>query len=158
MKEIKIKCQSCKGSGLYVGIGERDGAAVVCSMCNGEGFVFFKYEEFIGIEKREDVERVYIPSYGYVIAPKEIDFKEHGKIDLRKEGVSYEEWQSGKKPKHIKQLVCPMIADQGACHKIKGFFKECERLHGTCLLGVRPRTCNHLSKKEECWKRFETNK
>ena len=154
--KMKIKCKLCNGSGLYVGSLERAGAAVICDMCKGEGFIWFKYEEFTGLEKREDVERVYLSSYGYVIAPKEIDFKDNGEIDLGKEGVSYEEWIAGKKPKHIKRLVCPMLADQGTCRNIKGFVDMCETLHGKRLWGIRLTKCNHQPKKEECWERFET--
>lgn len=31
------ECRSCKGTGLYVGMAERDGAAVVCGTCKGKG-------------------------------------------------------------------------------------------------------------------------
>ena len=29
------QCKSCKGTGLYAGVGERDGFAVVCHTCKG---------------------------------------------------------------------------------------------------------------------------
>ena len=142
---------------MYIGAAERAGAAVICGMCKGKGFIWFKYEEFTGLDKRQDVERVYLSSYGYIIAPKEIDFKEHGKIDLGKEGVSYEEWLEGKRPEHIQQLVCPMLADQGACHDIKGFVDMCETLHGKGMWGISLTKCRHQTKKHECWKRFDQN-
>lgn len=34
-RTIIIECQACKGTGLYKGMAERDGAAVVCSHCHG---------------------------------------------------------------------------------------------------------------------------
>jgi len=46
--EVNEVCPSCKGTGLYIGMGERDGAAVVCHTCKGTGCHAFKheYEEF----------------------------------------------------------------------------------------------------------------
>lgn len=34
---MKINCQSCGGTGLYKGIFEPSGTAVVCSTCKGTG-------------------------------------------------------------------------------------------------------------------------
>jgi len=110
-----------EGSGVYVGMGERGEAAVVCYNCNGSGKYNYKFEynEFPGLKKKKNVKRVYKDGYGYVISPEVIDFKDIGEIDMSKEGVSYEDFVKGIKPDHIKNLACPMIADQGGCHKIK---------------------------------------
>lgn len=35
--KIECECNACKGTGLYVGMAERDGAAVVCYTCKGTG-------------------------------------------------------------------------------------------------------------------------
>ena len=51
MKKIIIECSSCKGTGLYKGVSERDNCAVVCSVCNGTGKVDFFYNEFEGRKK-----------------------------------------------------------------------------------------------------------
>ena len=45
-RTIVIECQACGGTGLYKGMAERDGAAVVCSCCNGTGKTEFTYNEF----------------------------------------------------------------------------------------------------------------
>jgi len=37
--EGECECSACKGTGLYVGMAEREGAAVVCSRCKGTGKV-----------------------------------------------------------------------------------------------------------------------
>ena len=42
--EFDEECTSCKGTGIYVGLAERDGAAVVCWKCKGRGWVHTKIE------------------------------------------------------------------------------------------------------------------
>ena len=75
---------------------------------------------------------------------------------MDKEGVSYQQFLDGKMPKHIKTLECPMLADQGACHEIKGFVDECQKLHGGWIGSIT--SCNHYRMKSECWERFEKGK
>jgi len=72
---------------------------------------------------------------------------------MDKEGVSYEEFLEGKMPEHIEQLGCPMMADQGACHKIKGFVQKCQEIHGE-YIGLLSK-CKNQPNKAECWKRFK---
>jgi hypothetical protein len=153
--EIIIECRSCRGSGVYVGADERDGAAVVCPTCKGKGFTTFKYNEFNGLKQRDDVTRVYLSGYGYVIAPKTIRY-DLGVVDMLKEGVSYEEWLNGKMPEHIRKLACPMLADQDACHRIKGFSDECGEMHGKLFLGIPIDKCSYQPNKDLCWKRFDS--
>jgi len=66
MKEITIECSGCNGSGLYVGMAERDGSAVICHHCKGTGKTTFKYNEFTGLKIREDILRVFKTTCGYV--------------------------------------------------------------------------------------------
>ena len=152
MKTIDISCPSCQGTGVYVGMSERHGAAVVCYKCDGTGKTEYHYEEFTKRKVREDVTRVYKSSYGYVIAPKELEFKNYGGIDMRKEGVSYEEFLNGDTPKHIEKLGCPMMADQGACHSKDGFIDEC--FSCGLMYGGSITNCKHQKYKAECWERF----
>ncbi|GAH55007.1 unnamed protein product, partial [marine sediment metagenome] len=35
--EYDCECNDCKGTGLYTGMAEGDGFAVVCHACNGTG-------------------------------------------------------------------------------------------------------------------------
>lgn len=156
-KKIKmdIECQSCDGTGVYVGMGEREGASVICRICEGTGkenFVF-EYNDFKGRKKRKGIKRVYLSGMGYCIAPKKIKFEKQGEIDLTKEGVSYKEFLLGQKPKPIKSLGCPMMSDQSACHDIKGFVDECNKLNGKWINYIPD--CKHQCKKSECWERFE---
>lgn len=155
--EMVIQCQSYKGTGVYVGMAERDGAAVVCHTCKGTGAYNYKfeYEDFTGLKQRNDVSRVFKQSYGFVIAPRKLEFKNIGEIDMTEEGVSYKDFQNGAMPKHVKKLACPMQADQSSCHNIKGFVNECERLDGDMLLGRMLTQCKNKQNKLDCWKRFE---
>jgi hypothetical protein len=153
--EMTIECPSCKGTGVYTGMAEGGGAAVVCSKCNGTGAYkySYSYNEFTGRKKREDVKRVYLRGMGYKIGLGKINFDGIGEIDMDKEGVSYEEFLRGKMPTYIKKLGCPMLADQSACHEIKGFTKECDRLNGGWI-GYIPE-CKYRDNKDKCWERFE---
>lgn len=153
--EMDIECQECKGTGVYVGMAERDGAGVVCYKCDGTGKFHYKYEytPFTERKIRRGLKRVYKKSYSYVLAPEVINFEGIGEIDLTKEGVSYEEFLDGKMPKHIKKLGCPMLADQGACHSIEGFCDKCYDLG--LGLGGYISDCENYKNKDDCWKRFD---
>lgn len=151
--KLEVECSSCRGTGVYSGMGERDGASILCFQCKGTGKSKFRYTPFTGRKKAEGVERVYLSSYGYCISPEEIEFDEFGKIDFSKEGVSYDEFLSGKKPEHIKQMACPMTADQGMCHSVKGFVEWCKE-HG-CSWGSTITRCKNQCNKLECWHKLE---
>ena len=91
---------------------------------------------------------------GYKIRLGKIDFSNGiGEIDMNKEGVSYTDFLAGKKPKHIRKLGCPMLADQGACQEIKGFVDKCIELHGGWIGELTK--CKNQNNKEQCWERFE---
>jgi len=156
MKEIKLKieCQSCQGTGVYQGMAERDGAAVICHTCKGTGCqdYTFRYNDFEGRIKKRGVERVYLSGYGYCISPKPITLSNGTFVDFPNEGVSYGDFLKGNMPKHIKQMGCPMMADQGACHNKKGFVDNCGKLNGSYLSYIP--SCKH-GNKMECWDRFE---
>lgn len=161
MKKIEmiIQCQACNGTGVYSGCGEGRGAAVVCYRCKGTGEYNyrFEYEEFTGKKKAEGIKRVYKSGYGYKIGTGLINFDRVGLVDMDNEGVSYDEFMNGKLPGHIKRLACPMLADQSKCHDIKGFTKECDKLHGSTLLGISLSRCNNQINKGECWERFDSS-
>lgn len=108
--EADIQCKSCNGTGLYVGMAERDGAAVVCRSCDGTGkfHYVFEYEEFHKRSSREDVKRVYKTAAGYCISAKDIVRKDDGRlIEFSKYGVGYKDWLEGKKPIPDKSFFCP---------------------------------------------------
>ncbi len=108
--EAKIECQSCDGTGLYVGLAEQDGAAVVCHTCKGTGCYNhkFTYAKFTSRNVRKDVERVFGNSCGYIHSANDVKSKD-GLIEFSKGGVSYTDWLKGNKPLPLKKLYCPML-------------------------------------------------
>lgn len=151
--KIVIECKSCKGTGVYQGMGEGGGAAVICQTCKGIGKTEFEYTEFTGRKKKSGVSRVYLNGYGYKISTGVVNFKGIGKVDMDKEGVSYEEFCEGKIPTHIKQLGCPMLVDQGRCRDIAGFTKRCDSFNGGWLDFIP--SCENKANSAECWRIFE---
>ena len=151
---LDIECKSCGGTGVYIGFGENGGASVVCSTCKGTGCqnYEFKYTPFTKRKVRENVKRVFITGYGYGLGVKPITLDNGTFVDFSKEGVSYEDFLKGKMPKHIKQMGCPMSADQSACHNIKGFTAECHTLNDGWVNYILGCKCKN---KMKCWDRFE---
>ena len=45
---VKEQCSSCGGTGLYTGMAEKDGAAVLCKRCQGSGAYILEYIPFTG--------------------------------------------------------------------------------------------------------------
>lgn len=151
--KLKIECQECGGTGVYQGFAERDGAGVICNCCRGSGCEHyeFEYKKFKGRKKSDKIKRVFISGYGYCVGIKPVTLDNGIFVDFSKEGVSYKEFLAGKMPEHIKHFGCPMIADQGACHGIKGFTDICNNLNGGFLQLISE--CKHKNK-IECWERF----
>ena len=153
-KQLKIECTSCGGTGVFQGAGERDGAYLVCKSCKGTGCITYYYKEFTGRKTANDCKRVYTGSMGYVISDK--DVITDGKVlRFSTVGCTYAEWLNGETPKPIKFLGCPLLADQGACHKIKGFVDECNELNGGYIGSIT--NCKNKCNADECWERFENS-
>ena len=151
--KIVIECKSCKGTGVYQGMGESSDVAIICHTCKGTGWTVFEYTEFTGRKNKQGVSRVYLNSYGYKISTGVVNFDGIGKVDMDKEGVSYEEFCEGKMPTHIKQLGCPMLADQGRCRDIAGFTNRCDSFNGGWLNYIP--SCENKANSAECWRIFE---
>lgn len=58
MESLKAECSACRGTGLYRGMAESAGTAVVCLRCDGTGCEEIQYRPFSGRNRRNDVERV----------------------------------------------------------------------------------------------------
>jgi hypothetical protein len=148
--EIDYACQPCKATGLYVGMAERDGAAVVCHTCNGTGKAHFKfeYDEFTGRKKRAGVEQVYEMNLGIVIGKGK-----EGQYQLPDfGGMPYGEWLKDKPFKvgmENRAFTCPAWWYQSADYKKKPDWKECVS-SGGCFSG-----CSSFKSKELCWKRWD---
>lgn len=97
------ECKSCKGTGLYQGIGECNGAAVVCEDCEGSGkfYTQHEYKEFTGRVKVLGVSRVYKTGAGIVLNP-----------EMTPGGVPLEEWERNpdavtKRGAELREQTCP---------------------------------------------------
>lgn len=146
--EIEHECEACKGTGLYQGFAEHDGAAVVCNGCRGTGKAIFKmdYKEFTGRKKRHGVKRVFQANVGIGVG------KAGGKYKLEDfGGISFKDWEKGKSfgpGTEMRAFVCPAWWYQTVDYDKKPDWKEC-RACGSFS------NCSHFEKKAECWKRFD---
>jgi len=147
MKTIRLNevCKSCGGTGLYVGMGEHDGAAVVCNKCYGSGFHEFIYEYEEYIEKKSPdpvIERVFKCNPGICIGG---DLEEFG-------GMSVKDWQAGQPfppGSEDRKHTCPCWWQQNSEGKPLNW-KACRQ-----NLGRRFSECKHFKTKEMCWDRFD---
>lgn len=146
--EFDQKCQSCNGTGLYVGLGERDGAAVVCAQCEGTGCFHFRheYETFQKRIVREDVEHVVEVNPGICIG------KAEGKYSLGDfGGMTYNEWRAGKDfcaGSENRLFTCPSWWYQSADYDKKPDWCECN-------FGGSFANCERFCQKAKCWERFD---
>ena len=152
----KAECESCKGTGLYQGFAEKDGAFVICCVCKGSGSISIalNFNKFNGKKKEPKCKRVYTQGFGYLLTDKDF-LSEDGKFfPFSQYGCFYEEWLQGKKPIPLKFLGCPYqetnqklrIKDVNNLYKTR-----CEKKLGW---GYIP-NCELYDKKEECWEIFE---
>jgi hypothetical protein len=144
--EYDCKCQSCNGTGIYVGMAEHDGFGVVCNSCKGTGCTHrvIEYDDFDGLKKIDNVKQVVQCNPGFCLGVNEkYTYKSFG-------GMSYEDWWSGKKfmtGSEMRQFVCPCWWYQTADYKKKPDWRECE--WGSFSL------CSHFATKEKCWERWD---
>jgi hypothetical protein len=145
--EAYIECQSCNGTGLYVGMAERDGSAVVCSQCDGTGKQHYKftYRPFVSRVDRKDVRRVYKTAGTYTIYPDDVTTEADGLIQFSKGGASYEDWRRGVEPLPLKDIHCP-LQHTGQTWSAP-YCKE--NYIGTISL------CKNRCNKAECWDIYE---
>lgn len=157
-KRIKVKCQcdGCGGTGLYQGMAERDGAAVVCYQCDGTGESEVSYVPFTGRKEKKGVVKVYAKSCGYVQGVKDVTTKDGKLIRFSQAGCTYEEWKEGKSPRPLKDLYCPyQWAEQrlqSSDHKQHKLYKErCSKMSMCGFIS----DCPFHKEKDVCWKRYE---
>jgi hypothetical protein len=151
MKTIEFdeKCQSCGGTGLYVGMGERNGAAVVCHTCDGTGKHHFthNYEEFTERVCNPNVRRVLQCNPGIMVGESE---KQGCKLEDFG-GMNYKEWIEGDPfPKHseMRKYTCPAWWYQSADYKRMPEWES-------CTVGGSFSSCDHFKDKAKCWERFD---
>lgn len=147
--EIECNCKSCGATGLYVGIGERGGAGVVCHTCKGTGRQVLKieYEDFNGKRRRKEVRRVFRANPGICIGEdpsRGLALEDFG-------GLSYEDWWEGKEftpGTEDRKHTCPAWFYQSADYEKKPEWDECRGCGAF-------RSCRHFSNKAACWERWD---
>jgi hypothetical protein len=147
--EFDQKCKACKGTGLYVGMAEKDGAAVVCYECKGTGCKHIKmeYEPFTVRQIRNNVKRVYQANPGIGIG------EGNGYTLYDFGGISHNEWLTGN-PEWVgtenRKFTCPAWWYQCVDYSKKPEWKE-------CIVCGSFSQCGHFSEKAKCWDRLARN-
>lgn len=145
--EIDCECRACKGTGLYVGLAERDGSAVVCHRCKGSGreHITVNYTPFTKRVARKNVVRVFETNPGICIGSG----NGHSLEDFG--GIPYEDWVAGKSfglGTENREYTCPAWFYQSADYKKKPNWDTCRGFGSFSA-------CKHFSDKASCWKRFD---
>lgn len=88
MITVKTECESCRGTGLYSGMCEGEGVAVICLGCNGTGCAEVAYKPFVKRRGRRDIKTVRL-SRGSFIATG---------VGPMGSSITYQEFLKGKRP------------------------------------------------------------
>jgi hypothetical protein len=145
--EVMEKCPDCKGTGLYVGMAEKSGAAVVCYTCKGTGCKHYRHE-YEPFTKREDtpigISRVFQVNPGICIGAKDdAGLSAFG-------GMPIKEWESGLPflPGMEDRLhTCPAWFYQSADYSKKPNWEEC----GWGMFSA----CKNFPCKSFCWEKWD---
>jgi hypothetical protein len=143
---ISYACKACKATGLYVGLAERDGAAVVCHTCKGTGEAVhvFEYDDFSERQPRQGVRRVFEANPGIVIG----EGNGHKLEDFG--GMPYRRWTCGgtfSAGMENREFTCPAWWYQSADYSKKPSWDEC---------GIGAFAgCQHFCDKAACWDRWD---
>lgn len=144
--KVQAECDSCRGTGLYSGMGEGDGIAVQCHTCKGSGEVTktFVWRDFEGRRPKPGVLRVLHANPGIMAGVgngyRAEDFG----------GLPIEAWERGDPftpGTEMRAFTCPAWWYQSADYKKKPEWKECG--WGTFS------GCAHFPTKAKCWERWD---
>lgn len=91
MDNVKAECSSCSATGIYSGMCEAKGTAVICITCNGTGCETIRYTPFVKRRGRRGI--------------KTVSFSVAGRAALAWRGdgavgrsISYSEFKKGVRP------------------------------------------------------------
>ncbi len=140
--EFDEECSECHGTGVYVGMAERDGYGVVCYHCNGTGKYKFKHEfhEFTERKINKKVTNIVECNPGICLG---------GTFDFG--GMLYKDWLNGKqfeKGTEMRNFTCPAWWFQISDYDKKPNWKKC-----ICI--GRFSECSHFSEKQKCWEEYD---
>ena len=138
---VDAQCAACNGTGLYVGMAERDGLAVVCHKCHGEGHhrLTMTWSDPEPRKALPGIRRVIEVNPGIVA----IDSPEFG-------GMSYEEWVAGKPFEigmEMRKYVCPAWWYQSVGLRVSLSWRE-------CIVAGAFDECQRFANKSACWARW----
>jgi len=144
--EIEQQCSSCKGTGLYFGMAERDGFAVECNSCKGAGKSVYKYSwrEFEGRKFSEEAKFVVKSNPGIVLGLNNGEFtpEDFG-------AVLYQEWADGCEMPEMRMHTCPAWWYQGVNYDLKPRWDEC--IGCGSFVG-----CENFKSKDKCWDKWDS--
>lgn len=142
--EFDEECSACKGTGVFQGMAERDGFAVVCHKCGGTGKSHFihEYQEFTGRKEREGITNILQTNPGIMVGKG---------VGLEFGGISYEQWKiDGKFPKgsEMRNFTCPAWWYQSADYKKKPKWDR-------CIICGSFSNCKYFEDKSKCWELWD---
>ena len=155
--KLKMECPDCHGSGIYVGMAEKNGCAVVCSTCKGHGFYFITHRTFTERKIRQDIKRVFKTSCGFVHGPDDVTTEDGTVIKFSEGGCKYDEWLSGKEPEPVRDLYCPYLWTHQSLQSndVNNLFAcRCNTGDGV-IPGRFVSKCSFWKDKAKCWDIFE---
>ena len=88
METLKTECSSCRGTGLYSGMCEGDGVAVVCITCAGTGCETISYKPFERRRGKQGIHTVRRSRGSFISAG----------VGPVGNPITYQEFQAGKMP------------------------------------------------------------
>ena len=150
--DCRALCETCSGTGLYAGIAERDGFAVVCRSCDGKGWRnrVFEYDDPLATRpRRNGVVRVLYMNPGIICGvgkAGKLTYESYG-------GMPYDDWLAGHPfpPKsEMREFTCPNWWYQNVDCGLKPEWTECHE-----GLGFAFSQCLHFKDKAKCWARFD---
>ena len=149
--EFDHECKTCKATGLYVGMAERSGCAVVCQYCNGTGkdHTKIEYDDFENRKPQTDVVWVVRCNPGICIGvgPNE----ENSTLTWDDFGwMPYEDWAHNMpfpEKSEMRRWTCPAWWYQCADYDKRPNWDEC----GCGAFS----SCRHFPTKLSCWARFD---
>ena len=139
------ECDSCKGTGLYVGMGEKMGAAIICHRCKGTGEqkMEFNFQPFTGRKPHPKATYVYATNPGIGLHPQ-----------VTPGGCPVAVWEKdGQAPyeigRELREHVCPAWwYDRVSIQGMEPDWEECQ------AVGMFSQ-CKHFPEKAQCWARFD---
>lgn len=152
---VAIECKACGGTGLYVGLAERDGTAVVCHTCKGTGESQVTYRPFVERQPApKGVKRVHV-AMGYVLSTKE---------PRCSGGVPLAEWTPGMAIPADEQLYCPYLytgQEWCAFTKTRSYTRQDGTRHSyesaPPQAGEMISDCPRWPEKAACWERYHAD-